>query len=183
MQQAPKRTVTDFHLTDATGQVHTRKDWDGNRGILLFFIATECPAANGYAPDMARIAAENRDQGILTLGVHSDPDITAELAREHAREYSLGFPGSTQVADPIGLVPMVKEMDELRPARQTKRPPRACHVGEGDSSANCGNSRKPDNLIHHPDEPDGVSRDLGFMLAHQSYSPSTQGGWGLHGLV
>src|SRR3972149_1076047 len=73
---------------------------------------------------------------------------------------------STQVADPIGLVPMVQEMDELRPEKPTQRPPRACHVGEGDSLANRGNSRKPDNLIHHPDKPDGVSRDVGFLLAH-----------------
>ena len=77
----------------------------------------------------------------------------------------------TQVVDPIGLVPIVKEMDELRPAKQTQRPPRACHVGEGDSSANCGNSRKPDNLIHHPDKPDGVSRDVAFMLAHLTHHP------------
>src|SRR5438093_436582 len=69
-----------------------------------------------------------------------------------------------KLSTPSGLVTMVKEIDELRHAEQPHRPPRACHVGEEDSSANCGNSRKPDNLIHHPDKPDGVSKAVGFVL-------------------
>jgi len=51
------------------------------------------------------------------------------------REAALGHPWRcprcfTQGNDPIGLVPMVKEVGKLKRGRTKWRPPRACHVGE-----------------------------------------------------
>src|SRR5262245_3317479 len=74
---APK-TVPDFTLPDAAGQKHGRAGWKDSKAVVLFFIATECPVSNGYAPECARLAKEFGARGVAVYGVQSDPDVTAE---------------------------------------------------------------------------------------------------------
>ncbi len=61
---------------------------------------------------------------------------------------------------PIRLVRMAATGSRLsqNKASTSLRPPRARHVGEEDSSSVRKCACKPRNLIHHPDEPDGVTR-------------------------
>ena len=64
-----------------------------------------------------------------------------------------------QVVDPIGLVPMVKQVGQLTEVRRNNRPPRARHVGEG-----------------------GCGLTVAIGAARQPDSPSGRAGWGLRGL-
>ena len=48
--------VPDVALPDAAGQRHAPADWRGSKAVVLFFLNTECPVSNGYAPEMARVA-------------------------------------------------------------------------------------------------------------------------------
>jgi thiol-disulfide isomerase/thioredoxin len=84
--------VHEFALTDSDGQLHTMAEWANRPAIVLFLIATECPVSNGYAPEMSRLAREFGPRGILFLGIHSEPGLSAELAGRHAREFGLEFP-------------------------------------------------------------------------------------------
>jgi thiol-disulfide isomerase/thioredoxin len=84
--------VRTLDLSDAKGNKHTTKEWGGSKAVVLFFIWSECPASNGYAPELARLFKEYADKGVKFYGVHSDPDITAEQALAHAKEYQLPFP-------------------------------------------------------------------------------------------
>jgi peroxiredoxin len=85
------RQVGDFALRDSQGRTHTPKDWRDRKAVVLFFLGTECPVANGYAPEMARLAKTYGAKGVAFLGVHTDPDVTAEAAGRHAAEYGLPF--------------------------------------------------------------------------------------------
>ncbi len=88
----PLAKVGDFSLPDAQGKKHTPKEWKGSKAIVLIFLGTECPVSNGYAPTLTRLAERYGPRGVLVLGVHPDPDVTAEVARKHAKEYRLSFP-------------------------------------------------------------------------------------------
>src|SRR5262245_19329737 len=64
---------------------------------VLVFLAPDCPIANSYAPELASLIAEHREDPIQFFLVYVDPEITAAQARQHRSEY--GLPG-TIVLDP-----------------------------------------------------------------------------------
>jgi hypothetical protein len=85
---------------------------------VLFFISADCPASNGYAPELARLAKAYSEKGVLFYAVHSDPDLTAKEASTHAKEHGLTFPilldpdqslarqaGATRVPTAVVLAP------------------------------------------------------------------------------
>jgi peroxiredoxin len=85
-------TVKDFALTDLQEHVHSRAEWKDKKAVVLFFLGTECPVSNGYAPEFRRLAKAFAAQGVLCYGVHPDPDVALDAARKHAAEYHLAFP-------------------------------------------------------------------------------------------
>jgi peroxiredoxin len=91
------RQVQDFALHDVKGQRHTRAEWKDRKAVVLFFLGTECPVSNGYAPEFSRLEAHYSPRGVVFWGVHPDPDVTAATAAKHAAEYGLKF---TLLLDP-----------------------------------------------------------------------------------
>jgi peroxiredoxin len=85
------RTIPDFSLADAGGGQHSRAEWKDRKAVVLFFLATECPISNGYAPEYVRLAKAFGERGVAFLGVQSDPDVTAADQVKHAQEYGLTF--------------------------------------------------------------------------------------------
>jgi peroxiredoxin len=81
-----------FTLKDAQGKAHTGGEWKGKKAIVLFFLNTECPVSNHYAPEYTRLAKTFGNRNVAFYGVHPDPDVTPEAARKHAGEYKLTFP-------------------------------------------------------------------------------------------
>lgn len=67
------------------------------KAICLMFLGAECPVSNALSPEIARIQKEYAPKGVVFAGVYPDPDIDADRARAHAREYLLGLP---QILDP-----------------------------------------------------------------------------------
>jgi peroxiredoxin len=86
--------VTAFSVPDTVGKNRTQAEWAEakSKAVVLIFLGLECPVSNGYAPEMARLAAAWADKGVTVWGVHPDPDVTAEAAAKHAAEYGLKFP-------------------------------------------------------------------------------------------
>jgi hypothetical protein len=82
-------------VTDTTGRTHTilalryNPTVPDSKGSLFFFITTQCPIANSYAPEIERITREYASRGVTTYLVHCDPDVTAAIAAQHAKEYGL----------------------------------------------------------------------------------------------
>jgi hypothetical protein len=56
---------------------------------LLFFVATDCPISNRYAPEIARICADYRPRGVRCFLVYPDATLDNAAVSAHAREYGL----------------------------------------------------------------------------------------------
>lgn len=63
----------------------------GQKATVLFFVMHECPVANGYAPEISRIANEYGKRGVRSYVVYIEDDLTPEKARTHAKEYGYRF--------------------------------------------------------------------------------------------
>jgi len=75
-------------LPDPGGALHAPLEVEGAASVLIF-TTTDCPIANGYAPEIRSIAAAYAARGVAFWLVHVDPDASAEAARRHAAEYAL----------------------------------------------------------------------------------------------
>jgi len=53
----------------------------------LFFITTDCPIANSFAPEIKRIIAEYGPRGVEFTMIYTDLTQAPEAARRHAEEY------------------------------------------------------------------------------------------------
>lgn len=84
--------ITRFALSDAQGMMHSERDWDGAKAIVILSLATDCPISNAYAPAMVRLEQDFGPRGVRFLGVHCDTDVTAGIAAKHAADYRIGFP-------------------------------------------------------------------------------------------
>ena len=54
---------------------------------VLFFVATDCPISNAYAPEIQRVCAAFGTRGVRCTLVYEDPDVTPEMVRKHEQEY------------------------------------------------------------------------------------------------
>jgi len=63
-----------------------------SRVAVLLFITTDCPIANGFAPEINRIVAEYGPRGVAFSMVYTDRAQTADAARRHASEYGYESP-------------------------------------------------------------------------------------------
>ena len=56
---------------------------------VLYFVMTDCPISNQYAPEISRICTEYREKGVGCFRVYVDPDVGAAGIRKHGKEYDL----------------------------------------------------------------------------------------------
>lgn len=81
-----------FQLHDTQGSVHTPGEWTSHKAVVLFFVATDCPIANSYVPEMNRIRETYAPRSVLFFAVQAEPRTPdAEVAR-YARDYRYTFP-------------------------------------------------------------------------------------------
>jgi hypothetical protein len=63
-----------------------------SRATTLFFVTTDCPIANSYAPEINRICAQYEREKIAFYIVYTDPTISLAAQRKHAKEYGYRCP-------------------------------------------------------------------------------------------
>ncbi len=97
---AAKKSAS-ISVNDLSGASVTPLAEAGQKATVLFFVMHECPVANGYAPEISRIAAEYSAKGVRCFVVYVESDLTPAKAREHARDY--GFKSGT-LHDPRHLL-------------------------------------------------------------------------------
>lgn len=56
------------------------------------FVATDCPIANGYAPEFERLYQVYRKNGIAFRLVFPDRDLTDEVVKQHLADYAVTIP-------------------------------------------------------------------------------------------
>lgn len=54
---------------------------------VLFFISSDCPISNSYAPEIQRLCSEYGMKGITCQLVYEDVEITASSMQRHLNEY------------------------------------------------------------------------------------------------
>ena len=67
-------------------------DHPAPRATVLFFITTDCPIANSFAPEINRIAAEYGPKGVAFSMIYTDVTHPPEDVRRHASEYGYESP-------------------------------------------------------------------------------------------
>lgn len=81
-----------FTLRDAAGGTHTPSEWAGSQAVVLFYVTTDCPLSNGYAPEMNRLDEQYTPRGVRFYAVQGDTTIADEEVRRHAHEFAYKFP-------------------------------------------------------------------------------------------
>jgi thiol-disulfide isomerase/thioredoxin len=61
----------------------------GKKATVLFFITTDCPIANRYAPEIARIAKEFAPKGIGFVRVYPEKVLSKSDVIKHGKEYGI----------------------------------------------------------------------------------------------
>jgi hypothetical protein len=80
-------------VRDVDGQV-LRPFSTGAAASVVFFVATDCPVSNGYAPEIQRVCREYGSRGVGCSLIYEDVDTTPGTSaldgqvRTHLREYN-----------------------------------------------------------------------------------------------
>jgi len=77
---------------DITGKLHRLGERESTRGVVVVFLATQCPISNAYIPLLNKLATMHQTKGIEVYGAISNPGVTRADAARHHREYQLRFP-------------------------------------------------------------------------------------------
>jgi peroxiredoxin len=99
-------TVEDFTLPDTSGAAHTLASLKGKNGVVLIFIAVQCPVSNGYNERMEKLSQDYRARGINVVGINANSGESAADVKAHAASHNLTFPilkdDGDKVADMLG---------------------------------------------------------------------------------
>lgn len=79
-------------LRDLDGKLQQPLAAQGTRGVVLLFIADECPISNSYAPEISRLAARCASQNVKFTLVNTDTHVSANDVKKHGQEYGLKCP-------------------------------------------------------------------------------------------
>ena len=87
--------LPEYQLVDITGKKHQPGETEGTKDakvIVFVFVSIDCPIANFYQPTLRKLAKEFEDKGVLFYQIHSDPDLTVEDAKKHAKDFDVKSP-------------------------------------------------------------------------------------------
>ena len=78
----------------ATGESSSMAVLSGQPGdvVVLIFGSPDCPISNALAPEYERLYEHTADRGGRFCLVHARPDVTADVAKQHAKAYKLSMP-------------------------------------------------------------------------------------------
>ena len=79
-------------FTDLAGKVQRPLATNEHKATVLIFVWQTCPVANAYAPEIERLYQHYKDRGVAVYLVHVDQELSAERARQHAKDYAYTLP-------------------------------------------------------------------------------------------
>ena len=81
-----------WQFSDITGKTIRPFDDDTVKALALVFIATDCPIANSFQPELKRLQKTYSEQGVRFVMIHPYAETTADQARQHVADYSIAAP-------------------------------------------------------------------------------------------
>ena len=98
--------VEDFRLPDADGQEHTLASLKGKNGVVLIFMAVQCPVSNAYNERMEKLYEDYKARGVAVIGINANTTDSAADVKAHAKEKHLNFvilkDTDNRIADRLG---------------------------------------------------------------------------------
>src|SRR6516225_4999888 len=94
-------------ILDTEGVPHALRPNHDRAALVVVFLGTECPIANGCIPELNRQFAElvEADSHVAFFGAISDRSVTRAAAARHAAQFKIRFPvlfdASGEVADAL----------------------------------------------------------------------------------
>jgi peroxiredoxin len=79
-----------FSLYDYDNNLHSLKDFTTKKGIVVMFIATQCPVSNEYNSRMAELY-EAYKENFSIIGINSNKQEDIEEIKNHAADNALNF--------------------------------------------------------------------------------------------
>jgi len=73
-------------IQDVNGVTRFPLNPDGKASVL-FFITTDCPISNSYAPEIQRICSEYGPKKISCDLIYVDPDLTTAEVKKHVKDF------------------------------------------------------------------------------------------------
>ena len=90
---AQEERSTDWTIRCLDGtEIEPFLDRHATKAMVLVFISTDCPSANGYLPQLHHLAAEYEARGVRMFLVHSCSDVDRATAKAHAKEFGISIP-------------------------------------------------------------------------------------------
>lgn len=84
-------------LVDVDGVDHGALASSGRAATVLFYVMSDCPISNQYAPEIGRICSEYEEKGVDCFLVYVDPEIKPDAVRRHQQAY--GHEGRPAIID------------------------------------------------------------------------------------
>lgn len=84
--------LTPFTLKDYAGKQVDLRTLQGQKAVVLIFIATQCPVSNAYNTRMAALARDYAGKSVAVVGINSNRQEGVEEIAAHARQHGLRFP-------------------------------------------------------------------------------------------
>ena len=84
--------VPNFTLKDYTGKEHSLYGYLNQKGIVVMFIATQCPVSNNYNERMVDLYKSYAPKGIAFVAVNSNKQESIEEITEHSKKHKFEFP-------------------------------------------------------------------------------------------
>src|SRR5712664_2483561 len=83
-------------MADINGVPRSPLHPDGKASVL-FFITSDCPISNSYAPEIQRICSEYGPKKVSCNLVYVDPDLTVAEVKKHVKDF--GYSGVPAILD------------------------------------------------------------------------------------
>lgn len=84
--------VENFALKDYNGKEYQLSEFKGKKGVLVIFIATQCPYSNAYNERMVKLYNNYLEKGIQIIGINSNKQESIEEVAKHSKDHSFKFP-------------------------------------------------------------------------------------------
>lgn len=76
-----------LRLLDLNGQAVDPLQASPAKAVVFLFTRTDCPISNRYAPEVRRLSEKFAASGVTFWLVYPDPDESAEMIRQHIKDY------------------------------------------------------------------------------------------------
>jgi peroxiredoxin len=81
-----------FSLKNYEGKEVNLATLQGQKAVVLAFVATRCPVSNAYNDRMAALSTEYAAKGVAFIGLNANKEESPAEVAEHAKAHGLAFP-------------------------------------------------------------------------------------------